>query len=399
MNEATGDIKFEAKDFERYYSGEMTGKEMYALEKAALADPFLQDALEGYKYTRSAVSDMQSLQQQLSNRLEEKKEARVIPFYKNNFLKAAVFIAFLAGAALIFLKQNNKVVENNTLASTSAAEIKEVKVDSGLGAIQNEVALQETPGTPAVPVIILNKNAEDKDMAAGVIQADKRKAPTAPSLLKTSADDISVASASTVKADKLNESYLLKGKVVNELGEPIPFASIVTSEEQINTDIAGNYSAIVKDSSIYGNVVASGYQPLQKKLNPNLPQTIVLNTETAKIAKLEQAEKSASAKKSAEITKDTRIANGVAIEANNVLTPSIGWTKYEQYLRDSVRYQSALRALVQLSFTVNAQGRPQEIKVTDGLCLPCNTEAIRLLKDGPDWNTLPKGKGILKMQF
>ena len=81
------------------------------------------------------------------------------------------------------------------------------------------------------------------------------------------------------------------------------------------------------------------------------------------------------------------------------MVPENGWTIYEQYLKDSVRYQTDSRAIVQLTFTVNQQGRPQEIKVIDGLCLPCNTEAIRLLKEGPNWKPLPKGKGLLKVQF
>jgi hypothetical protein len=42
---------FTASDIERYYSGKMSPQERHALEKAALDDPFLADALEGYTFT------------------------------------------------------------------------------------------------------------------------------------------------------------------------------------------------------------------------------------------------------------------------------------------------------------------------------------------------------------
>jgi len=39
---------FTAADIEKYHKGLMSPKERHALEKAALDDPFLADALEGY---------------------------------------------------------------------------------------------------------------------------------------------------------------------------------------------------------------------------------------------------------------------------------------------------------------------------------------------------------------
>ena len=393
------DMNFGAKDFERYYSGEMSGKEMYALEKAALADPFLQEALEGYQHTANANLDIDSLQEKLSNRLSEKKEARIIPWNKNSFLKVAVLIAFLSGAAYIFLTQNNNKIENNSLASTSSAEIKEATADTALPPIKNDVALLETPAPTSTPVIELNKKVTEDKTVRNANRLDKSVARTLSAEANNYAEDIAVASAPVLKNEKLKESYLIKGKVVNEQGEPIPFASIVTNTEQINTDIAGNYTAYIKDSSMYGNVVATGYMSLQKKLDPNLSQTIVLNSEIAKTDKLAQIESSQSAKKA--VIK-IRGNNSIAEEGStnkDFLEPENGWTIYEQYLKDSVRYQTDSRAIVQLTFTVNQQGRPQEIKVIDGLCLPCNTEAIRLLKEGPNWKPLPKGKGLLKVQF
>ena len=40
--------KFTASDIEKYHKGQLSAKERHDLEKAALDDPFLADALEGY---------------------------------------------------------------------------------------------------------------------------------------------------------------------------------------------------------------------------------------------------------------------------------------------------------------------------------------------------------------
>ena len=52
---------FTAADIERYHSGKMTDKERNAIEKAALEDPFLSDALEGYLLTSTTAADLESL--------------------------------------------------------------------------------------------------------------------------------------------------------------------------------------------------------------------------------------------------------------------------------------------------------------------------------------------------
>ena len=392
------DIDFGAQDFERYYSGNMTGKEMHALEKATLEDPFLKEAMEGYAFTKNATGDMQSLQERLSNRIQEKKETRIGYWNKNLFLKAAILIAFLAGAAFIFLMQNNKGLENNNLASSTPSELKEINANNYQTTTTNDVAIQQQPAAASAPVIELNKDdAENK--IAEVVKPLPNPSLKSPNVKEESLAEVNLRSvAPNAKRKNGDGNFLVKGKVINEQGEPIPFATIVTKKEQINTDITGNFSALVKDSSIYGNVVASGYQPQQKQFNYNLPETIILKNEVAKADKVLQQKKSESAKAIVKIRGNTSVSAQEEV-TNNILIPGNGWEAYKQYLQDSVRFQNDKRELVQLTFTVNAAGRPQEIKVVDGLCLPCNQEAIRLLKDGPDWKPIPQGKGLLKVQF
>jgi hypothetical protein len=64
---------YTAQDIERYYSGQMPAEEMHALEKAALEDPFLADALDGYKFTPTPAADIAGLKQALAERTDETK--------------------------------------------------------------------------------------------------------------------------------------------------------------------------------------------------------------------------------------------------------------------------------------------------------------------------------------
>ena len=47
MEEGKGHKQYSAEYLRKYLDGELSGPEMQALEKAALEDPFLSDALEG----------------------------------------------------------------------------------------------------------------------------------------------------------------------------------------------------------------------------------------------------------------------------------------------------------------------------------------------------------------
>ncbi len=70
--------KFTAADIEKYHKGMLSPKEMHALEKAALDDPFLADALEGYAVNDvNANADLAELQNRLKKRLDE--ETRMVP--------------------------------------------------------------------------------------------------------------------------------------------------------------------------------------------------------------------------------------------------------------------------------------------------------------------------------
>src|SRR5688572_19163710 len=111
MEEGNNIKKYSAADIEKYWKGELSRSEMNALEKAALDDPFLADALEGYQHTSSASGDIVLLNQKLDERVSG--SAKLIPMGSRRlpWLRVAAAVVIIAGLALLvsqFLLDNKE---------------------------------------------------------------------------------------------------------------------------------------------------------------------------------------------------------------------------------------------------------------------------------------------------
>jgi len=106
---------YSATDIEKYHQGLLSPAEMHALEKAALDDPFLADALDGYLDAGPSLqADLEDLKKRLATRTEEK--TKIIPLGGSGrsplrWMRAAVLIGVLAGAgtlAYLFMFKGNE---------------------------------------------------------------------------------------------------------------------------------------------------------------------------------------------------------------------------------------------------------------------------------------------------
>ena len=70
---------YSASDIQRYLNGEMSAREMYDLEKAALEDPFLADAIEGYETHPAAAGDLHELHASVNARANDPARIRPLP--------------------------------------------------------------------------------------------------------------------------------------------------------------------------------------------------------------------------------------------------------------------------------------------------------------------------------
>jgi hypothetical protein len=113
MIDRNSHINYSLEDIEKYLKGKMSAAEMHELEKAALQDPFLSDAIEGYRETsmETAHGYLQEIKQEL---LRDKEEAKIVSLLSSNSLKwwqmaaAILIIATLGTVTWKLTHQNNK---------------------------------------------------------------------------------------------------------------------------------------------------------------------------------------------------------------------------------------------------------------------------------------------------
>ena len=96
MNKDKLNIIYTAEDIDQYFSGRLLPAQMHAMEKAALDDPFLAEAMEGYAEMKkeSWEKELPEARRQIENRQTEKKVTPIINIFK--WWKAAAAVLVIA---------------------------------------------------------------------------------------------------------------------------------------------------------------------------------------------------------------------------------------------------------------------------------------------------------------
>lgn len=105
-------INYTFEDIEKYFQGKMTTAEMHELEKAALQDVFLADAIDGYRNSslQQSQQDLKDIRNKILNKEEETKII-LLPSSKKWIWVAASAVGIILTGSLFWL--NNKTTESN----------------------------------------------------------------------------------------------------------------------------------------------------------------------------------------------------------------------------------------------------------------------------------------------
>ncbi len=101
------DNNYQLSRIHNYVNGLMAKEEMHILEREALNDPFLQDAIDGYKLQNGVdVRQLSLLQQQFAKRLEAKNESRHVQFFgwQRLAIGLTAAIIFVSVSILMFMR-------------------------------------------------------------------------------------------------------------------------------------------------------------------------------------------------------------------------------------------------------------------------------------------------------
>ncbi len=484
---ATGNnIKsFSAADIERYHKGMLSAKERHDLEKAALDDPFLADALEGYTVAgQDAQKHLADLRTRLTQKVDgatvipinEEKKKRAVPW-----LRVAALVIVLAGAALLanqFVFNNKKKGDIAEAPKTKEEDIKSpdttttsnvvtttpgtkdgpapvIKEDGKGTKLEQEVATGEvtrknpesdlsktsTDGLErTVPVVTTNNNPSGgviTNPPAGTAGADtKLKVPDA---VKEKTKDIATADKKQANKDAdgvmdrfddfiqqkrnetasttrraanedfgkgfTNNTNTFRGRVTDANNIGVPFANVTNTQDNnagagTYTDAKGYFNLTYPDSVLSVQVRSIGFENTNVQLRNAVPNNqVVLQDDRKTLSEVVISNQ----KPNAELRNRNQAMN-VTLEEPE---PADGWDNYDAYLANNLNAPEEIKTKqntggqVQVSFEVNKEGEPVNIKIEKSLCSKCDKEAIRLIKEGPKWkrNANKKGRTTVTINF
>lgn len=433
-------------DIQRYLSGSMTPAEMHAIEKAALEDPFLADAIEGYRST-DAETALQHLNQIEAALYGEHADAKIISINKNKrnrwrlLLSIAATALFAIAGIYLFSKTNgnnkntlaqvekketNPPVENNKqvlksdtattitppafLAYTSEKNQPAIK-NSGRAKKTSETETKITSSSEAAGTLSgYNQNAQQKEIYADatvIANTASTKNANATNADKQNAsgnDDTFLPKTGIPANDKKyapasGYSVTLNGRVFDNTGKAVPNAivNINGTNTSAVTDAKGKFSINAPDSILQATVSAVGFDAKPVTLAKDDKNILFIrqNKTFVDVATTSVGKK-----------KDTEGVQVLAEKKN--ATPVGGWDVYEGYvqgrlttLQDTVNNEVHIYGdEVELEFAIDENGNPYDFSVITPSDPDLDKKAIDVVSEGPRWIRRSKNKKAhLKIKF
>ena len=392
------------EDIERYLTGQMSDAELHALERAALDDPFLSDAIEGLRQ-RTPVersADMSVLSKRLEERTDEKVKRMGAP---SRWWWAAAALLILAGGTWFW--QAGLDIDEPKIAEV-------IKRDTSVSHPDTTIARMQKGKPEHAPLTLTDTRHPITDNPKPI--PDNRHLTP-----ETKADDLSTARSEAppaaaiqaprpVVAEAKASMHLYRGRVVDDKGQGVPFTNIAMSGGGAPnySDAKGEFKIMTMDSSITLSAHAVGFNDARATLKYNQPEVLIMLTPSLNAFSEVVVTGLGSKKGRANASKveASKIANADA-EDEEESEPLDGWAKYEHYLNNNVRHSALGDELpapeVEISFLVSPSGTPFDLKVERSSCSTCEQEARRLLRDGPKWesgkSTKKPLKGYITMHF
>ena len=390
--------KYGADDIERYYSDKMTPAEMNALEKAALDDIFLADALEGYSRAKSIIRDNNDLKSRLLNKTNRNKSKLVRLFFSTGFKVAAIFVVF---GALCWVLYNNTTHRDDISMNTPVVVSKKNPVSSILptdtvpGENQDTLHLKnlKTENDIAKTDASVTRSAHQ---GYTVTTVKNEKPLQAASGDKNQQSGISTRTLEQAKNSKFvqtkmpvanaTETRTLKGRITDLHGEPVPFATVTdkNTSQATSADNEGAFSLVIKDSTPLIAVSALGFETYTRKINADSANHDIVLMEAGASGEVASAKEN---KQTVTLVPAKQMTNRLDSEHRVTLinaVPVNGWQLYNQYISKKLKNRQQLAAgenaiEINVSFNVNSKGEMKDIAPVNSSCKPCVDEAVNTL--------------------
>lgn len=366
-----------------YIRGIKKGKNAHLIEKKAMEDPFLSEALEGFASTEGDhFFKIKSIQ----NKITKHSKKRI---NKNRIIAVAAGFLLCIGIGSFFLSRENMSSHDDLLSKVSVDEINiyipekeqkepeiEIQKEKTIPIRRQYSKASEKPKPVEIvkEMVEIQKNA-DSDLTAEYINSD------------TNVFDVSSIS---LEKNENNDIAFLQGRVVDNSGEPLIGASIQQKKSGMGTitDVHGNFMLDKAQLNLDEPLTIEylGFDSKELLIKPTDTMLIALN-ESADLLDEVVVIAYGSSKRSEVLG---RVSSAQTIGKNKKPEPVDGMKKYKKYIKENINKSDVnscnnIKGKVILLFFINDSGRPYNIRVKKSLCNELDIEAIRLVNEGPDW--------------
>ena len=448
MEESNNRNQYSATDIQKYLEGKLSPTEMHAMEKAALEDPFLADAIEVMQGTGNDAYNKgaEELKVRLEKRIRQKENKGLILGFKSWQRMAAAIIILIGGVTVIYnytytlsgrsnknkvAVQKEKTVVDSVIPGNSNSEIATDSIAVGAVAIDDKKT--ERPKSISrertdLPSVRKEEHPEEvkseSEKKQAVVASAAKMAPVADHEANKRADiiikaDSGKANANIAGAAPVNSlqgkvagvviskstssnNRLIQGKVVDNNNQPISGATVTLKGKKTgtSTDANGEFKLNSNSRDTITKVVVNyiGYETADVALNNNTTNNKV------------------------KLQPNNSLLNDVVVigygvkkddddyvepnfdrkekEPSYKAEPTIGWGKYNDYINGHKKINTAdslIKGNEIISFIVDSSNQLSSFKIKKSLSPTHDVEAIRLVKEGPTWKLLRKKKAKITL--
>jgi hypothetical protein len=300
--------------------------------------------------------------------------------------------------------EKSTVPGGNTSSTLTSGNEKEVTVTTADGKGNKPSPVVAEPARPIA--------TEKLDDAVAFKKAEAKDEERKDALKKTSSANNGVKERAIQDADKYkdeknrnaaasrkvdeqyyrNQTNVFRGRVTDANNVGVPFANVTNVEDKAGTyaDANGYFNLTSPDTVLIVQVRSIGFENNQTQLRNAAPTNqVVLQDDRRSLSEVVISNQKPN------VAARNRDANKTLQEPE----PADGWDNYNAYAANNLEIPEDLKSkqknagAVEVSFEVDKNGEPVNIKVEKSLCPKCDEEAKRLIKEGPKWRRAASKKG------
>ncbi len=437
-------------DIDKYLKGQLTPAQMHALEKKALSDPFLADALEGLGSlpTGELQKDLNDLQAGLNRRAAP---SNTVWLWSRRIAAALLFLCI--STFLILFISNRTANDNDNLALNKEEKLAPQKEDALPPVAADSTREQQQATTPekdnekeasrtgTEPMKRSPESRSGRAPAPPAAAADKDQKqmereevqPEASqdlSIAEAIAEEEKVASAGaadsgpskiTIEGDEKAEAFgkddaeFAKRKAYGAARAKEALASLPVNRKIVRGKVTFSddgtalpgVNVLVKDTN--EGTVSDGQGNFQIAVEgePTLQFSFIgFSTEEAPAS-----DEELNIQLDADVSELSEVVvvgynEDVGLQPSTptvmeLATPEGGRKAFKQYLEKNLQYpeqalKNEVEGKVTVQFTIGMTGQLSDFKVIRGVGFGCEEEVIRLIKQGPKWSPTKKNEAPVK---